>query len=188
MRLGNSCSGWLRPLLLCGAGILISGCSHAVELKTEFGAWGFIDLKSGASASLRQTDARLIIFEEANSVSFCSASSSLYCFSSKIVEFAVPKERKHQMQWVLDDRVYCVIQRFPYRENSDGSTEQAWLIFSRIGKDCEGSKPYDVTAVFSEETGLRLISRTFKEGGVVELLSTDRIGFGAKPSPSPSSR
>lgn len=176
----------MRPVI-SGFGLLfglltLSSCavtSHAEESKpVRSDIWTFVDLKSGASSFLSLKDARFVIFEEAHPVSFCPSDSSFYCFSSTIVEFAVPKNRKRQTQWVLDDRVYCVIQRFPYRDNHADSAEQAWLIFSRVGKDCEGSKPYDVTAVFSETRGLRLVSRTFREGGIVELLSTDHIGFG----------
>jgi hypothetical protein len=169
-----------RAKRLCGViGVLFSSLAFIYAEASNAEEWGFLDMKSGASALLSTSPPHLVIAEGAIGVRFCDASSDLVCFDSEIFSFAVPRDpEEFGKSWRSGGRVYCLVRRFN-DTFGNGGRRGAWLIFSRRGDACETGDAFDQSAIYSTTAGLRMLFRTTGSGGYNQLLAVDRVGFGA---------
>lgn len=164
-------------LILAGAGCMAA--SQGVEAASPKHTWTFIDLNSGASSFISNEPGRIVVGEEGIGATFCSRESSFYCFASDWANFAVPRSMPTSESWHVDGRIYCVVNRFHEGRERSNEAHKTWLIFSRRGDTCSGSTPFDLMIVFSPKKGLRQLQQKLKEGGTIELLSSDEVGFGS---------
>ena len=172
---------WLHSLFIASC-IAITACAvgnHRERVKIEMERWLFIDLRSGALAFLSKEEMLFVVGEEGVGASFCSSESDFYCFSTEIVDFAVPRSSINlRKEWEYNDRIYCVVRQFFDQSNSSNGNV-TFLIYSKNGKKCDDGNSFDSVFVFSPITGLRLIIKNNLDTGEnFELFSSESIGFG----------
>ena len=87
----------------------------------------------------------------------------------------MPKQIGSSRQWVGNGRLYCLVREY----NSGNSGEKVNLIMSKTTGACEDAIPFDMSYVYSETYGLRLMTKRLDGGGIHEFYSIDRYGFGS---------
>lgn len=65
----------------------------------------------------------------AHEAKFCDATSSMHCFSTKDLAFAVPKEKELPGHWKHEGQDYKIVQKLSTRGN-----RPAWVIEKTTGK------------------------------------------------------
>ncbi|MCJ8268084.1 MAG: hypothetical protein MJK04_01650 [Psychrosphaera sp.] len=158
--------------------IILLAILHCLMCATNASAsqqWVFTDVDTGELIVLSKKYNYLAVADLTERVSFCSERDTIYCFSTKHFNFAVPKVLDDQLSWHHNGRVFCVAERF--NSTADGTSSDSYLILSKQGKKCDGG--YNQSAFYSKSQGLRLI-RTLYDGISSTYLSTEQIGFAKK--------
>lgn len=163
--------------------LLLQGYVSAIDHEKTNDAFHFVEMKSADGVILNSTDKHFLYGEVASYADICSKESEFYCFDAKFVEFYIPKKLGRRREWTHGQRIYCVVQSF--REDGDKKSEQRSpesrlsIIFSRPSGTCSQGENFDLKAMYSSTHGLRALFVNSSSASM-ELLSTDKLGFGAQ--------
>ncbi len=104
-------------------------------------------------------------------VSFCRKSDPYICFTSEVLNFAVPRDIKNKKAWDYAGQHYEVTRYF--EKKLLGTLSRAYLIESM-------QKNVTVKFLYSVKRGLLGIEGASSEGRAPTLISTQKKGFGAR--------